>query len=62
MSIVVWQSALDVCCAQNAKASIPYGSRGFLISCVGGKEQLAAREATHLLTEVRQGCLMLLKA
>ena len=40
-------------CRQNARASLPYGSRGFLISCLGGKEHLAAREATNLLTEVR---------
>ena len=36
---------------QNTKASIPK-CRGFLVSCWGGKEQQAAREAIELLTEV----------
>lgn len=30
---------------------IPDGSKGFLISCVGGKEQLASREAIELLKQ-----------
>lgn len=38
---------------QNAKASIPQKSRGFLISCIGGKEFQAAKEAMNVLTEVR---------
>lgn len=39
-------------CAQNSKASLPFKSRGFLISCWAGKEALAAQEATNILTEV----------
>ena len=38
---------------QNTKASIPK-CRGFLVSCWGGKEQQAAREAIDLLTEVEK--------
>ena len=38
---------------QNTKASIPK-CRGFLVSCWGGKEQQAAREAIELLTEVEK--------
>ena len=34
-------------------AGLPLGSRGFLISCIGGKEQQAAFEASRLLQEVR---------
>ena len=34
-------------------AGLPLGSRGFLISCLGGKEQQAAFEASRLLQEVR---------
>ena len=34
-------------------AGLPLGSRGFLISCLGGKEQQSAFEASRLLQEVR---------
>lgn len=35
----------------NANAGLPTNSRGFLISCLGGKEPQAAREAANVLTE-----------
>lgn len=38
-------------------AGIPQGSRGILISCIGGKEQQASHEAARLLQEVRAGLL-----
>lgn len=38
--------------AQNQNAALPKNTRGFLISCIGYKERLAAQEAINLLTEV----------
>lgn len=37
---------------QNSKATLPVGSRGVLISCIGGKEQYAAKDSIRILTEV----------
>lgn len=34
------------------KDGIPLGSRGILISCAGGKENIAAREAIDVFTQV----------
>ncbi len=38
--------------ASTNTAGLPLSSRGFLISCIGGKEQQAAFEASRLLQEV----------
>ena len=37
---------------QNSKATLPVGSRGVLVSCIGGKEQYAAKDSIRILTEV----------
>ena len=38
--------------AAGGNGGIPQGSRGILISCIGGKEQQASHEAARLLQEV----------
>lgn len=35
----------------NSKATLPVGSRGVLVSCIGGKEQYAAKDSIRILTE-----------
>lgn len=37
---------------QNNKAVIPLHSKGFLVSCIGGRERQAAHEAMALFSEV----------
>ena len=41
---------------QNKQASLPVGARGFLISCLSGKEFQAGQEATRVLLTVRPDC------
>lgn len=43
---------LSVQTLQNSKATLPVGSRGVLVSCIGGKEQYAAKDSIRILTEV----------
>ena len=42
-------------CLQNSKATLPVGSRGVLVSCVGGKEQYAAKDSIRILSQVQCG-------
>jgi len=34
------------------QATLPVSSRGVLVSCIGGKEQYAAKDSIRILTEV----------
>ena len=42
-----------VVCLQHAKAGLPMGKRGVLLTCMGGKEMQAGRDAVRILTQVR---------
>ena len=42
-----------VVCLQHAKAGLPMGKRGVLLTCMGGKEMQAGRDAVRILTQAR---------
>ena len=46
-----------VACVQHAKAGLPMGKRGVLLTCMGGKEMQAGRDAVRILTQVGQASL-----